>query len=125
MSEQPPYPRFRIRIVFPGDRMVGPGKMELLERIARTGSIAAAGREMRMSYKRAWQLVEALNATFQEPLVHATRGGARQGGTTLTPAGETVLREYRALESQARAACEDRLRRLEAMLRAPPDENSG
>ena len=73
MSEPP---RYRIRIVFGPEEMIGPGKAELLERIAATGSIAAAGREMGMSYKRAWQLVEVLNAMFREPLVHSSRGGS-------------------------------------------------
>ena len=66
---------------------LGPGKADILEGIAVTGSIAAAGRRMRMSYKRAWSLVEALNATFAEPLVTSSRGGEKGGGAALTPAG--------------------------------------
>ncbi|MCV0395658.1 MAG: LysR family transcriptional regulator [Rhizobiaceae bacterium] len=59
--------------------MMGPGKAELLERIAATGSIPAAGRAKGMSYKRAWSLVETMNALFAEPVVTSTRGGARGG----------------------------------------------
>ncbi len=121
MSKQPSSSRFRIRIVFADNHMIGPGKMELLERIARTGSIAAAGREMRMSYKRAWQIVEALNATFKEPLVLTTRGGAQHGGTTLTESGEAVLRQYRMIEAEAESACKDNLRHLEALLKDVPE----
>jgi len=81
MSHEPRPARLRVRIVFGPDEMIGPGKAELLERIAATGSIAAAGRRMGMSYKRAWSLVETLNALFREPLVRSTRGGPwRRGG---------------------------------------------
>ena len=115
-------PNVHIRVVFGPDEMVGPGKMELLERIGDTGSIAAAGREMRMSYKRAWQLVETLNQMFRDPLVRTSRGGAEHGGATLTEAGRRVLAEYRALEADAHAACRDRLDRLRSMLN---DETNG
>ncbi|MFN3525711.1 MAG: winged helix-turn-helix domain-containing protein, partial [Paracoccus sp. (in: a-proteobacteria)] len=74
----------RVRLVFGDDRILGPGKAELLERIDRSGSIAAAGREMGMSYKRAWQLIGTLNAMFREPLVESTRGGPSGGGAVLT-----------------------------------------
>ena len=75
--------KLRLRILF-DDAMLGPGKAELLGRIAETGSIAAAGRQMDMSYKRAWMLVEELNAAFQAPLVTSTRGGPGGGGARLT-----------------------------------------
>lgn len=113
--------RFRIRVVFGPDEMLGPGKAELLERIEKTGSIAAAGREMGMSYKRAWQLVETLNAMFSTPLVESTRGGPRGGGATVTLAGQQVIREYRALETKARHAGRGHIDALKAMLRDIPD----
>lgn len=84
--------------------MIGPGKVELLERIGRCGSIAAAGREMGMSYKRAWELVGTLNAMFQAPLVDSTRGGPGGGGAVLTDTGQEVLRLYRAFEAEAAKA---------------------
>ncbi|MGY6411999.1 MAG: winged helix-turn-helix domain-containing protein [Alkalilacustris sp.] len=84
--------------------MIGPGKAELLERIDRCGSIAAAGREMGMSYKRAWELVGTLNAMFRAPLVERTRGGPGGGGAVLTDAGREVLALYRTLERQAAEA---------------------
>ncbi|WP_430523070.1 winged helix-turn-helix domain-containing protein [Ponticoccus litoralis] len=70
-------PSLRIRILFGEDAMLGPGKADLLERIRDTGSIAAAGRTMSMSYKRAWMLVEEMNTAFREPLVDSTRGVPR------------------------------------------------
>src|SRR5690606_39322613 len=91
-------PRLRIRIVFGEGAMLGPGKIDLLERIRDPGTIAAAGRTMAMSYKRAWLLVEEMNDAFRDPLVESTRGGARGGGTRLTEAGGTVLASYRELE---------------------------
>lgn len=113
--------RYRLRVVFGAVGMIGPGKAELLEHIAETGSIAAAGRRMGMSYKRAWQLVETLNEMFAEPVVHSTRGGPKGGGAVVTEAGRAVLAEYRALESEARRAGAGHVRRLQRMLRDIPD----
>jgi len=100
--------------------MFGPGKAELLERIRDTGSIAAAGRAMAMSYKRAWSLVEELNALFREPLVDAVRGGPQGGGARLTAAGARALGHYRALEAAAAAAAAGPALALAAMLDRPP-----
>ena len=97
--------------------MLGPGKADLLERIRATGSIAAAGRAMDMSYKRAWSLVEEMNAAFREPLVESVRGGARGGGARLTDTGEAVLAHYRKLEEIAAEAGAARLAALRSMLR--------
>jgi molybdate transport system regulatory protein len=114
-------PSLRIRIVFGEDAMLGPGKADLLERIRETGSIAAAGREMSMSYKRAWMLVEEMNRAFRDPLVDSTRGGAQGGGARLTEAGETVLSEYRSLERLMAEAGAARIDTLRAMLRDIPE----
>lgn len=116
------HPRLRIRIVFGEDEMIGPGKAELLERIDRCGSIAAAGREMGMSYKRAWELVGTLNAMFRDPLVESTRGGPGGGGAVLTHAGHEVLELYRAFEQEATEAGAARLDALRSRLRAMSDE---
>lgn len=116
MNDDARHPQLRIRIVFGKDEMIGPGKAELLERIERCGSIAAAGREMNMSYKRAWQLIGTLNAMFREPLVDSTRGGPGGGGAALTDAGRAVLRHYRAFEADAAGAGAARLEALRAML---------
>ncbi len=115
-------PTLRIRIVFGHDEMIGPGKAELLERIDRCGSIAAAGREMGMSYKRAWQLIGTLNAMFSEPLVESTRGGAQRGGAVLTAAGHEVLALYRAFEKEAMRAGASELEALHAKVAARKSE---
>ncbi|WP_370331341.1 winged helix-turn-helix domain-containing protein [Aquicoccus porphyridii] len=120
MPEHPDPPRLRLRIVFGEDEMIGPGKAELLERVAQTGSIAAAGRDMGMSYKRAWQLIGTLNAMFDAPLVESTRGGPGGGGAVLTDAGHEVLALYRAVEHEATVANSGPLARLHAKLKKAP-----
>ncbi|MGA1276355.1 MAG: winged helix-turn-helix domain-containing protein [Gemmobacter sp.] len=107
-----------MRADFGGGDRFGPGKAELLERIRDTGSIAAAGRGMGMSYKRAWSLVEGLNAMFRAPLVTSARGGAGGGGAMLTPMGAEVLARFRALEAAARGAAAADLAALAELLRA-------
>lgn len=122
-TDTPAHPHLRIRIVFGEAEMIGPGKAELLERLDRTGSIAAAGREMGMSYKRAWELIGTLNAMFRDPLVSSTRGGTGGGGAVLTPNGRRVLALYRAFEVEAAAAGADRLQDLRALLSEAPDRD--
>ncbi len=94
----------RIRLVHGENLVLGPGRADLLENIQATGSIAAAGREMGMSYKRAWALVEAMNALFRAPVVEAAKGGAGGGGAKLTETGVQVLAAYRGLEASSRQA---------------------
>lgn len=116
MTQAPDHSELKIRIVFGEGAMLGPGKAELLERIDATGSIAAAGRGMGMSYKRAWMLVETMNAMFREPVVESTRGGPRGGGAVLTGTGRRVLSLYRAFEIAAGQAGETQLQALRSLL---------
>lgn len=81
---------------------IGPGKADLLEAIDRTGSISAAARAMRMSYRRAWLLVDTMNACFRAPLVTTEKGGREGGGAVLTLTGRRALRSYRALAARVR-----------------------
>ncbi len=83
---------------------MGPGKAELIERIAETGSISAAARAMGMSYRRAWQLVEALNKDYRQPVISTAIGGERGGGAKVTPFGKRVVALFRAMEDKASAA---------------------
>ena len=122
MEETSRHPQLRIRIVFGEREMIGPGKAELLERIDRCGSIAAAGREMGMSYKRAWQLIGTLNAMFRAPLVDSTRGGPGGGGAVLTDAGRHVLSLYRGFETEVSEAGAGRLAAMRALLSDIPEE---
>jgi molybdate transport system regulatory protein len=99
----------KLRLATAAGEWIGPGKADLLQHIAETGSIAAAGRRMGMSYKRAWGLVETLNAMFAGPLVVASRGGAGHGGAELTEDGVEILRLYRMMQSKADAALEEEI----------------
>ncbi|MFK0385827.1 winged helix-turn-helix domain-containing protein [Agrobacterium sp. NPDC090273] len=103
-----------LRIDFPpGDRL-GHGRIELMELIADTGSISAAGRAMDMSYRRAWLLVDALNHMFRQPVIESQRGGKQGGGASLTPFGVEVLERYRAMELRMNDALRADLDWLEA-----------
>jgi molybdate transport system regulatory protein len=106
----------RLRIVLAPDIAIGPGKADLLQGIQETGSIAAAGRRMGMSYKRAWYLVETMNRHFAGPLVTASKGGRRGGGAALTDLGQQVLKSYRRMEQRTHRALERELERLRALL---------
>ncbi|WP_297771544.1 LysR family transcriptional regulator [uncultured Roseovarius sp.] len=117
MDNQVEPPVLRLRVVFGEGQMMGPGKAELLERIGHCGSIAAAGREMGMSYKRAWMLIETMNAMFSAPVVESTRGGPGGGGAVLTGTGSEVLRLYRALERSTAEAGAAEVKELAAHLR--------
>lgn len=115
MKKNPATARLHLRVTLAPGVALGPGKADLLAGIRQTGSIAAAGRAMRMSYKRAWQLVEELNGSFREPLVEASKGGPGGGGARLTRTGEDVLSRYsRMREAAAKAVATDlaALRRL-------------
>lgn len=105
-----------LRIVLSDTAYVGPGRADLLEGIGRTGSIAAAGKAMGMSYKRAWGLVQALNDGFGAALVVSSRGGAGQGGANLTPLGQQVLDHYRAMEQKTISAIDADVAALRALL---------
>ena len=111
-------PQLSIRIDFDQEGRLGPGKVMLLERIAREGSISAAGRSMKMSYKRAWELVAEINDNFAQPLVAAKTGGKSGGGAALTERGEELVRHYRAIERKALSATAPHLRALQAITRS-------
>jgi molybdate transport system regulatory protein len=96
-------PIIRFRIDFGPDEAIGPGKIALLEQIERSGSISQAARELGMSYRRGWLLLESLNESFREPLTRASTGGKGGGGVTLMPLGHEVIRAYRAFEADVQA----------------------
>ena len=112
-----------VRLRFGVDARLGPGKIALLEAIARTGSIAAAGREMGMSYRRAWLLIDSLNRMFDEPVVRASPGGAHGGGAELSGLGHDLVTGYRAMEVDTIAAVDRHFGPLRARMKpdAPED----
>jgi molybdate transport system regulatory protein len=98
----------RLRLTLRKGIAFGPGKADLLEGILDTGSIAAAGRRMKMSYTRAWGLVSEMNKEFRSPVVESAKGGSGRGGASLTALGDEVLKRYRRMErAAARAVAAD------------------
>jgi len=101
-----PIPAVRFRVDFGRAGAVGPGKISLLEHIGTAGSLSQAARELGMSYRRAWLLLESLNSSFRQRVVLSAKGGRGGGGARLTPFGQRLIRAYRDFDAelQARAA---------------------
>lgn len=114
--------RPQVRILFGSVYPLGPGKASLIEAVGRTGSISAAARELGMSYRRAWQLIDATNKCFRQPLVETATGGRGGGGATVTPFGEEVLDRFRTIEAKAVASVARDITEFERYL---ADEPSG
>lgn len=114
-----------IRVDFGAYGYLGPGKIALMELIAKHGSISAAGKEMGMSYRRAWLLVDEINQIFRDPLVEKQMGGSGGGGARLTKLGRDVVGRYRAIERAAATAATADLKAMKASLPARPAGRSG
>jgi molybdate transport system regulatory protein len=115
--------RLKLKLqLFCGDEIaMGPGKADLLEAIARAGSISGAGRALGMSYRRAWLLVDTMNRCFEKPLVQTHPGGGKDAGAKLTAEGEATLAAYRGLSSQVeRGTAGPEYEALQAAIRAMP-----
>jgi len=112
-------PSIRFRIYLDSEGHIGPGKVELLEHIGQLGSIAAAGRAMGMSYRRAWELVEETTRIFGHPVTTRQAGGRQGGGAALTPLGEAVIARFRAMEAAITAATQEELTALQAEVKSP------
>ena len=94
--------RLRLRVEIKGAIALGPGRVDLLEQIAETGSIVETAHRLETSYMRAWTLIRDSNAAFREPLVVvAARGGRRGGGAELTVTGKRALDRHRNVERDA------------------------
>jgi molybdate transport system regulatory protein len=101
--------RLSIRIDLASGARIGPGKIAVLEEIARSGSISAAGRALRMSYRRTWRLVEDLNTSLGNPVIETAAGGSGGGGARLTAAGKALIERYRAIEMETASAARKHL----------------
>ena len=106
----------KLRVMFGDEIAIGPGKAELLESIAATGSISESARQLGMSYRRAWLLVDTMNRCFREPVVASATGGSGGGGARVTPFGRTVLRRYRAMQARVDRALDPELARFSELL---------
>src|SRR4051794_27633776 len=112
----PPEIRFRLRVKAGDAIAIGPGKIDLLEAIEEAGSLTAAARNLGMSYRRAWLLIDTMNRCFREPVVNTAAGGVRGGSTLLTDIGRDVIRRYRSVEATAQRAGKRDLDALVALL---------
>ncbi len=100
---------------------LGPGKIDLLEAIQRQGSISQAAREIKLSYRRAWDMVDTMNHCFKKPLVISSTGGKGGGGAQLTPLGNRMILLYRSMESSAEASTQSEWKTIKRFLKQPPD----
>jgi molybdate transport system regulatory protein len=103
------HPAVRFRVDFGREAAIGPGKIALLEAIRDRGSLSRAAREVGMSYRRAWLLVDSLRQTFREPVTLASSGGKHGGGMRVTRFGNTLIRNYRELEREFATLAKRRL----------------
>lgn len=108
----------RFRVDFGAGCAVGIGKIDLLEGIARSGSLSQAARGMRMSYRRAWLLLEDMNQSFEQPVARASVGGRGGGGVVLTAFGSSLVAGYRRLESSLQPLADDCLRDIAVHIKA-------
>ena len=111
------YPGLTLRILAGKSPAMGPGRARLISLIDSTGSISAAARQMGMSYRRAWQLVEAINSSFGRPVVITAVGGKRGGGASVTEFGRDIVAHYQDMENKASAAIQADLKQFSRRLR--------
>jgi molybdate transport system regulatory protein len=116
MLQNPSPVRIRIRSASGDLYAMGPGKAELLIAIRESGSIAAAGRKLGMSYQKTRQLVDEMNVCFVAPLVEGFKGGSHGGGASLTSVGLEVLERYQAMQIHAEKAVKGELEAFRTLL---------
>lgn len=107
-----------VRIKLRGGGIMGPGKADLLQRIDDCGSISAAAREMGMSYRQAWMLVDTLNGAFGRPVIDTAQGGRSGGGARLTSLGKRILAGYRTVQRKAEKSTRGDLEAMMALMAA-------
>ena len=115
-----PKARLRIRVPFGSGFAIGSGKADILQAVAETGSISAAARRMKMSYRRAWLLIDTMNRCFREPVVDTATGGKGGGGAQITTFGRIVLKEFRLIEARAMISIAAAMPRFAKLLRNTP-----
>jgi molybdate transport system regulatory protein len=115
-------PETRVRIDFPGDCSIGPGKIALLEGIERSGSLSAAARQLGMSYRRAWLLLHNTNAAFHDHVVELAVGGKDGGGAQLTEFGRKLVADFRAFEEEVERLAAQRFATLRMTGRPAPGQ---
>lgn len=104
--------KFRIWLYSEEEKLLGKGRVELLERINQTGSISSAAKEMKMAYRQAWQMVEEMNERSKSPLVEKQLGGKSGGGTIVTEAGIKAIETFHELENKVAAFIKEETKKL-------------
>jgi molybdate transport system regulatory protein len=107
----------KLRVMFGTEIAIGPGKAELLETIAKTGSISAAAKKLGISYRRTWLLVDTMNRCFKEPVVDSSTGGSGGGGAQVTAFGKRVLASFRSMQARVDKALDPELERFSELLK--------
>ncbi len=106
-------PKLRLRVEFDGEHTLGPGKVRLIELVDERGSISAAAREMGMSYRHAWELLDDVNRCFGGRVLETETGGRAGGGASVTDFGRSLVTRFHAIRDKAIDALADDLRALE------------
>lgn len=114
------FPPLKLRVRLCSFAALGPGKVDLLEAVERCGSITKAAKDQKMSYRRAWLLVDEMNRAFEEPVVDTAHGGSTGGGAKLSATGRAVIDIYRRVQAKAEAAIRQELDEIAALLAAEP-----
>jgi molybdate transport system regulatory protein len=120
MARPEPFLSIRIRVHWGGQFAMGPGKADLLETVASTQSIAAAGRALGYSYTKTRRLLEEMNSSYRGPLVATTRGGPHGGGAVVTEVGYQVLALFRDMEAKAMASVQEGIQGFRSFLGEAP-----
>ena len=115
-AQPAPTARFRLRVTTGDEIAIGPGKISLLEAIGETGSLTAAARQIGMSYRRAWLLLDLLNRSLERPAVTSAKGGEHGGGSELTDTGRKLIALYRRIDATASRACAAEIRQVISLL---------
>ena len=110
----PRSPAIRFRVDFDDRCSVGVGKIRLLEAVEHTGSLSQAAREIAMSYRRAWLLIDSMNAGFDTPVMTASVGGSGGGGAKVTPFGRELIAAYRSLDTRLATLAADCMAKVAA-----------
>lgn len=98
--------KFRIWVFRDNEKLIGKGRIQLLELIRETGSITNAAKAMKMSYRQAWQMVKEINERAKEPIVEKKLGGKEGGGSIVTARGEYLINTFHELENNVKSFIE-------------------
>ncbi len=105
----------KIRIQLKAKLYIGPGKILLLEKISKTGSISKAANEIGLSYRKAWRLIDELNKASLRMLVIAKSGGKGVRGSQLTSEGKEFIRIFRKIEKKLQILTDKEKKDLEKL----------